>query len=278
MKEENKTNMQELIVIKQLPVIEEKLKGLSLEIDKDVEEALALEVTEDSVKDVKKIRTKLGKDFKELEDQRKLVKEKVLAPYMAFEEVYKTYVSDKYKNADLTLKNKVDEVENKLKQKKENQVIEYFNELIKKENIDFVKYEQLEIKVGLSNSLKSLKDSVKDFIDKVVDDLKLIETQEYKTEILVEYQQNLNVSNAITTVTERMKAIEEAKKQEEEKLLQKEEEAKVIEKVEEFTAPVEVVKEEIKTYTMSFKVTGTLDQLRKVKELLENEGMKYEEQ
>lgn len=278
MKEENKIEKQELIVIKQLPVIEEKLKGLSLEIDKDVEKALALEVNEDTVKEVKKTRTKLGKDFKELEDQRKLVKEKVLAPYMAFEEVYKTYVSDKYKNADTTLKTKIDEVEKKLKDDKEKEVIEYFDELIKKENIDFVKYEQLEIKVGLSNSLKSLKDSVKDFIDKVVDDLKLIETQEYKTEILVEYQQNLNVSNAITTVTERMKAIEEAKKQEEEKLLQKEEEAKVIEKVEEFTAPVEVVKEEIKTYTMSFKVTGTLDQLRKVKELLENEGMKYEEQ
>lgn len=277
MKEENKIEKQELIVIKQLPVIEEKLKGLSLEIDKDVEEALALEVTEDSVKEVKKTRTQLSKDFKELEKQRKLVKEKILAPYVAFEDVYKIYVSDKYNEADTTLKTNIDGVENKLKAEKEEKVIEYFNELIAKEKIDFVDYEQLGIKVGLSNSLKSLKDGVKEFIDKVVDDLNLIETQEYKTEILVEYKSSLNVSNAITTVSERMKAIEDVKKQEELRLQQKEEETKIVEKVEEFTAPVEVakeVKEEVKT--MTFKVFGTLAELKKVKEYLEREGIKYE--
>ena len=117
---ETKTEINELIVIKQLPVIEEKLKGLSLEIDKDVEEALKLEVNEETVKDVKKIRSGLTKDFEELEEQRKLVKEKVLAPYMAFEDVYKTYVSDKYKDADLTLKTRVNEVEDKLKRSKSN--------------------------------------------------------------------------------------------------------------------------------------------------------------
>lgn len=273
----NKTEINELIVIKQLPIIEEKLKGLSLEIEKDVEEALKLEVNEETIKDVKSIRSKLTKDFKELEEQRKFVKETVLAPYLAFEDVYKIYVSEKYKLADETLKTRVDEVEDKLKAEKEEQVIEYFNELIAKEKIDFVAYEQLGIKVGLSNSLKSLKEGVKNFVEKVIDDLKLIETQEFKTEILVEYKQSLNVANAITSVSARMKAIEEAKKQEEIRLQQKQEEIKVIEKVEGFTAPVEVVKEvkeEIKT--MTFKVFGTITELKKVKEYLESEGIKYE--
>ena len=40
---------------------------------------------------------------KELETQRKLVKEQILAPYMNFEEIYKQYVSDKYRNADMEL-------------------------------------------------------------------------------------------------------------------------------------------------------------------------------
>lgn len=267
----------ELIVIKQLPVIEEQLKGISLEIDKDVEKVLELEVNEETVKKVKKKRTTLKQDFEDLEKRRKFVKEKVLAPYEAFEDVYKKYVSDKYKNADSILKTRIDDVENNLKAEKEEQVIEYFNELITKENIDFVEYKQLGIKVGLSNSLKSLKDSVKEFIDKVVDELNLIETQEYKTEILVEYKQNLNVANAITVVSARMKAIEETKKQEEEKLQKQEEEIKVVEKVEEFTAPVEVgeeVQEEINT--MTFKVFGTMEQLKKVKEFLESEGIEYD--
>ena len=53
----------ELIVVKQLPVIEERLKELSTEIDEKVNTALALECTEDSYKDVKKVRTELGKQF-----------------------------------------------------------------------------------------------------------------------------------------------------------------------------------------------------------------------
>lgn len=272
MKEENK----ELIIIKQLPIIEENLKKLSAEIDEDVKNALALEVNEETVKDVKKIRTQLGKDFDELEEQRKFVKEKVLAPYMAFEEVYKTYVSDKYKSADATLKEKVDDVEDGLKLVKEKQVIEYFEELITKENIDFIKYDQLGIKVGLSNSLKSLKDSVKEFIDKTVEELILIETQEYKAEILVEYKQTLNIANAITSVSNRMKAIEEEKVRQEELAKIKEQEQQVIEKVDIVFAPevIEQIKEEVKI--MTFKVFGTLEELKKVKEYLEREGIKYE--
>ena len=47
-----------------------------------------------------------SKEFKDVEQQRKAVKEQVLAPYMQFEEVYKQYISDKYKSADIDLKNK----------------------------------------------------------------------------------------------------------------------------------------------------------------------------
>ena len=64
--------------------------------------------------------------------------------------------------------------------------------------------------------MKSLKEQAKAFVDKIADDLNLIETQEHKAEILVEYKQTLNVSQAITTVTNRFKDIEEEKKKQEE--------------------------------------------------------------
>ncbi len=86
----------------------------------------------------------------------------------------------------------------------------------KANNIDFVTYSQARINVTLSASRKSLKEQAKQFIDKIVDDLKLIDTQEHKAEILVEYKQSLNVSQAITSVTNRFKAIEEEKKKQEE--------------------------------------------------------------
>ena len=105
----------ELIVVKQLPIIQERLKELSTEIDKKVENAKSLICTEETVKEVKQVRADMNKEFKDLEVQRKLVKEQVLAPYMQFEDIYKQYVSDKYKNADIELKNKVDSIENELK-------------------------------------------------------------------------------------------------------------------------------------------------------------------
>ena len=69
------TKKQELIIVKQLPIIEEKLKSLSLEIDEKVEYATSLVVCDDTVKEVKKVRAELNADFKDLEAQRKMVKE-----------------------------------------------------------------------------------------------------------------------------------------------------------------------------------------------------------
>ena len=111
-----------LIVIKQLPQIEEHLKDLSSEIDVKVNNAKKLVCTEETVKTVKQVRADLTKDFKNLEEQRKTVKEQILAPYMQFEEVYKTYVSNKYKEADIDLKQKIDSTENELKKQKEQEI------------------------------------------------------------------------------------------------------------------------------------------------------------
>ncbi len=201
----------ELIIVKQLPQIEEHLKERSEEIEKKVENAKSLICTEENVKTIKEVRAELNKEFKEVETQRKMVKEQILAPYTKFEEIYKTYISDKYKSADIDLKNKIDTVENELKNKKEQEIKDYFEEYKKANDIDFITYEQARINVTLSASKKSLKEQAKAFIDKIVDDLKLIETQEHKAEILVEYKNDLNVSKAITTVTSRFKAIEELK-------------------------------------------------------------------
>ena len=208
--------MQDLIVVKQLPQIEEHLKELSLDVDKKVENAKNLVCTEENVTTIKQIRSSLNKEFKEVENQKKIVKEQILAPYMQFEEIYKMYISDKYKSADNDLKAKIDSTENELKNIKEQEIKDYFEEYKKANNIDFVAYSQARINVTLSSSRKSLKEQAKQFIDKIVDDLKLIDTQEHKTEILVEYKQSLNVSQAITSVTNRFKAIEEEKKRQEE--------------------------------------------------------------
>ena len=292
--------MQDLIVVKQLPQIEEHLKELSLDVDKKVENAKNLVCTEENVTTIKQIRSSLNKEFKEVENQKKIVKEQILAPYMQFEEIYKMYISDKYKSADNDLKAKIDSTENELKNIKEQEIKDYFEEYKKANNIDFVTYSQARINVTLSASRKSLKEQAKQFIDKIVDDLKLIDTQEHKTEILVEYKQSLNVSQAITSVTNRFKAIEEEKKRQEELKRKQLEEAQrradesiraqteatrqalenfipKTEEVEEtiLQAPV-IEKKQEEILTLRFTVKGTRTKLRELKQFLENGGYDYE--
>ncbi len=268
--------MQDLIIIKQLPQIESHLKEWSTEIDKKVENAKGLICTDENVKTIKQVRADLNKEFKEVEQQRKRVKEEVLAPYMQFEEIYKQYISDKYQSADNDLKEKIDSVEKELKAKKEQEIKEYFDEYKVANDIDFITFEQAKLNVTLTASMKSLKEQVKSFIDKIVDDLKLIETQEHKAEILVEYKQSLNISNAITTVTNRFKAIEEEKKKQEELvaelsksvIMTKEEKTEILQ------APSKENQEEI--LTLRFTVKATKTKLKQLKEFLINGGYEYE--
>lgn len=278
-----------LIVIKQLPQIEEHLKDLSSEIDVKVENAKKLVCTEETVKIVKQVRADLTKDFKNLEEQRKTVKEQILAPYMQFEEIYKTYVSNKYKEADIDLKQKIDSTENELKKQKENEIKDYFEEYKTANNIDFINYEQANINVTLTASKKSLKEQAKKFIDEIVDDLKLIETQECKEEILVEYKQNLNVSKSIQEVANRHKLLEEEKKKQEKlknkQLEEAQRQADMSIKTQEvatknaldnFVIEAPKIEEQEEILTLKFKVRGTRSKLRELKRFLEDGGYDYE--
>lgn len=259
--------IKELIEVKQIPIIEEQLKLVSVEIDKKVKNATNLICNEETVKTIKEVRAELNKVLKEFEAKRKEVKEQVLKPYNDFEDIYKQYISDKFRNADLILKGRIEVVENELKSKKEKEVVDYFEEYKLANDIDFITYEQAKINVTLSASMKSLKEQAKEFIDKIVDDLKLIDTQELKAEILVEYKETLNVSNAITTVTNRFKAIEEEKNKQE-----KIEETEIVQE----TKQEEVLTKPEEILTLNFTVKATLTKLKELKQFLENGGYDYE--
>lgn len=259
--------IKDLIEVKQIPIIEEQLKLVSTEIDKKVENATNLICNEETVKTIKEVRAELNKELKEFEIKRKEVKEQVLKPYNDFENIYKEYISDKFRNADLILKGRIEVVENQLKSKKEKEVVDYFEEYKLANDIDFITYEQAKINVTLSASMKSLKEQAKEFIDKIVDDLKLIDTQELKAEILVEYKETLNVSNAITTVTNRFKAIEEEKNKQE-----KIEETEIVQE----TKQEEILTKPEEILTLNFTVKATLTKLKELKQFLENGGYDYE--
>ena len=129
-----------LIILQQEPVIiYEKIKSVGEEVQKRISD-LNLEnqlVTEDTIKAVKGIRTDLNKEFAAFEEQRKFIKNAVMKPYQEFEEKYKGFIETHYKNAENTLKNKISDFENKLKEDKAERLKSYFTELCQSLQIDF---------------------------------------------------------------------------------------------------------------------------------------------
>lgn len=199
-----------LIVINQLPVISEQLDMVKAEIQRRTAFADTVTVSEENRQEIKKMRAAMNAEKSRLDDVYKTAIEKVIAPIQAVQDKYKDCVG-LYTKANSQLKAKIDVIEDGLKLEKENSVKEYFEELVTAKKIDFISFERLGLKITLSVSEKKLKEQVNNIVERVATDLKAIEIQENKEEILVEYKKSLNVSEAVSIVDARHKAIQAEK-------------------------------------------------------------------
>lgn len=261
---------QELIILEQLPVIKYQLEQLSKEIKQKVDNAMSLVVNDETVKEVKQVRANLNKEFTELETQRKQVKQAIMSKYDEFEEIYKENVSNLYKEADATLKQKIDNVENELKVEKELELREFFNQYYEANNIYItLPFERMNLNITLSASMKSLKEQIKEFLEKVGSDLKLIEMEEYKDEILFEYQNTFDFSKSKLDVITRHKQLEEIQQKQKEVQMMIDEEDKIVAKVDEVLPPKEIME-------ITFTIKDTKDNIIKVREFMKKENINYE--
>lgn len=266
--------LNEIVIVEQLPIIKEKLQIISDEISKEVEYAISLPCNDETIKEVKSARAKLNKIKTSLEDKRKQVKNAVMNPYNEFETIYNDLVKNKLTNADNTLKERIDTIEKQEKLEKEFELREFVEEHCKANNIH-IDFEKIGLNITLSASMKSLKEQAKEFIEKVTSELKLIEQEEYSSEILYEYNQTLDYIQAKTKVLERHKQLEQIEKEQEEKQGIEQQEEKIVEKVEEaieISAPVEI-DEEINTY--QFEVKATKTQIKQLVEYMKELGVEY---
>ncbi|MDD6966360.1 MAG: DUF1351 domain-containing protein [Firmicutes bacterium] len=302
----------EIIVVKQLPIIEEQLRTVQQNIQALVNEVLAMDCTEDTYKEVKKARADLNAQFKELEARRKAVKSQIEAPYKAFETVYKSCAGDIFADADRQLAKKIRAVEDGLREKRAAAVRAYFEEYRESLNLpaDLADYRYAGINVTLSATEKSLKAQAKEFLDRIRDDLSLIAAQPDPDEVLAEYRECRNVAGAVQIVRDRHTRIEaeRRRREEEQEALRKAQEhaAEVEQAIEEedqltmpepteatadeFHAPVaEPTPEENgpyearvepestaeKMYPITIKVTGTIEQLKALKKFMIEGGINY---
>lgn len=279
---------EELIVLKQLPVIEEHLEALAAQIDQRVDAALSLVATEDTCKSVKATRADLNKEFQELEDRRKTIKAAIMEPYDRFNEVYNRCVAVKYKTADATLRGRVAAVEDAMKARKEESLRQYYGECCEVLHIPGIPFERIGLNITLSASEKALRGQIDSFLQSVSDGLEMIQNREDRDEVLVEFWKSLNAAQAVNTVEARRRAVAEEKaradaRAAEEKAARERSEAveaqmhalrPAVSAPEEVPSPV--VTEEEPILRVQFTVTGTRAQLKALKKFLIDGGYQYE--
>lgn len=292
-------NVKSLMQVTQLPVITEQLKVFKEELSQMIADSLCLDCNEDNLKIVKKNKAEINKVYKDLEARRIEVKNLVLAPYNEFEVVYKECVKEVIEPGIKLLGERVTEVEDRIKDKKEFEIVEYFNEYKASLGIDFVMYEDLGIKVTMTASPKSLKEKVSAYLDNVAKDLAMIATLDHSAEVLVEYKRCRNASEAVATVNNRLKAIEAERQRAEQQAQVEQVKAETVERVddvlyENMSAPVVMpsvependaesfeTPVEVKKYALGFKViTPKIEHLKTIKQLMESlrkEGLSYEQ-
>lgn len=273
------------VKIKSLGEIESNMKEVKGYVESLNNYYKNITFTEETIKEAKEEKAKINKFKSEVANYRKNIVAEYNKPIKIFEDTSKEtekILTETYN----TINSQVANYEDIEKQRKEQEIKDYFEEYKVANNIDFINYGQAKINVTLTASVKKLKEQVKAFIDEIIDDLKLIETQECKDEILVEYKQNLNVSRAIQDVANRHKLLEEERKRQEQKIVHIEmnENHEISQKSHEelenvFNKPLEQPKEEKQEelFTMSFKVKNeTKVRLKLIKQFLENGGYDYE--
>lgn len=286
-------SVENLVRVKQLPIIEEQLRGLKDTIEEQTKAAMSMVCNAETVQVVKDMRADLNRKFNALEDMRKAVKTQIMEPYNRFEEVYKECVTDLFKTADADLKRKVDDTESEIKSTCEQNLRAYFAELIQsREGVEWLEYERAGVKVDMASAKaktpKKLMDTLKLFVDGVAQSVKTIEGMDDAAEIMVEYKASLDMGQSIATVQARKKKAEAERQAAEERAKAAAQLAKSTEEMKSYyapqlaqeapaaySAPKAVQQAAVKHYQLDLRVTGTLEQMKLIKQFLANNGYNY---
>lgn len=281
----NEININEIVKVESIGVIKQQLDKVEKIVDDKIKnipkvlkqlEQMTDEEKEEKKGEIKKYKTYLNSIKTQLEDKRKEIHNEIEKPYNDFNNYYSNGVKIKLEESINKLSNVINDIENKQKQEKRNELELFAKQHFEVNNIDdIVSFDDIGLNINLTGSVKSLKEQILKFVEQINNDIELIKLEEYSDEILLEYKQNRDFSKSKLDVIERHKQLEEIQKQQEMKQEQEKQEEQVVEKVDEIVAPVEVIEDD-ELITVSFKVTGTKEQIKKIKELIIELGVSYE--
>lgn len=193
-----------------------------------------------------------------------------------------------------------------MKRRCEDGLRDYFAELCAVHHLDWLTYERAGIKVDMASAKaktpKKLREQLVSFVVGVAESVERIGSLEDAGEIMVEFQRSLNAADAICTVQERHRRIEEQKAAQEARKAEQECEVEMVRRVEALDTPIHVLhpEESVEDATMcayiaslaaksnqknpddvfesfTFTVLNVKrSQLWKIREFLNMEGIQYE--
>ena len=269
-----------LIRVKQLPVIEERLRTLKEATERRVAEAMSLMVSDETLTAVKNVRAELNRDFTGLENQRKAVKAAIMAPYDSFEAIYRECVTEPFRRADADLKGKIDATEQEIKDRCTRRLQEYFLELCAVNRVDFLAFDQTGVKVDMASARaktpKKLMEQLRMMVEGCAQAMATIDGMEHGDEIAVEYKKCLDLTFAIRLVTERHQKLEaERQRKAEAEAAVSRPVPEAPEAAEVTPVPRRVQKAALETLTCTFTVTDTRERLKLLKNFLDSNGYRY---
>ena len=286
----------EIAVVEQLPKIIDKMEEIGADLEKRLEELKLDELvcTEETRKGITDLRTSLKKEQAEFENQRKNIKNEIMAPYEEFNKIYDANIKSKYANALAILTEKIAVVENTIRENTRTKMIEFFEEKRNASNIkpEWLRFDELNTKIGINQLtpkgelVKKVKDEINDAVETIKTCIDTINSMQNKEEILVEYLKHKNLQMAIKEVNDRHEILNQVQRDYEavEEVQVQEEQA--IEKVNEvLEAPVEGqmtiddFEEEEKTGELveaKFRTVSTEDDLMFLVHVMKERGIYYE--
>ena len=186
----------------------------TLQSAQKLNEALStVEVTEETIKTNKKLVAEVRKEADKLDDVRKKVKAEINQPYVEFEKLVKEIVTTVKQGEDL-IRQQVRDFEEKERQARYDELMKIIElrlnhyTLIQQANIDIDLILEPKL-LNKSVSMNKAEEQIVDKLENIDKSIRTLQTMDHADELVYEYSRNLDMNQAITTVNNRHKALEQ---------------------------------------------------------------------
>lgn len=280
---DNKLTTLPVLECTQVPIIVENLMDMAASYQEKLDYIGTLPRDEEGMKAVKALRAAARKEFDTLDEKRKEVKQKVMAPYNKAETIFKNFVTNPFNRLDAACKAFSDGVEGEMKQRCEAELKEYFVELCAMKGVHWLPWERMGVKVDMATARlkepKKVMETIKGKVEKICADLDTL-SEEFKgdaAEYLAAYEDCLDASEAIRRVNSRRESQRIAEENRAAREARMQQSSLVREAIKAAEVGTVTVPQQEKKYRATFTVTATMPMLRGLKAFLDDKKYEYQE-